>query len=150
MKHLFTLSAIALLTACATVTKGTTDEVVISSEPSGSKVTTTLGYEGITPATIEHKRKKTFTATIENEGYKPAQIFIDSRLAGSGTAGLAGNILLGGVIGLAVDGISGASLDHYPDNVLVQLVPLTDEGEARIIIQTPEKNIPTTDDEEED
>ncbi|HHH43219.1 MAG TPA: PEGA domain-containing protein [Gammaproteobacteria bacterium] len=150
MKQLFIPLIAVLLSACATVTKGTTDEVIIQSQPSGANITTTLGYHGVTPAKIEHKRKKAFTATIEIEGYKPAKIFIDTRLADSGAAGLAGNILVGGVIGLAIDGISGSSLDHYPDDVLVKLVPVSDKGEASVIIRTPKAVTPASGDDEDE
>ena len=120
--HFFLTAAIVgLLPACATVTKGTTDEAYVRSEPKGAKVTTDLGFHGITPANIVHKRKKTYTITVEKTGYKPIEIFIDNRLEGTGVAGVAGNVVLGGVVGLVVDGVSGAALDHYPADVFVEL-----------------------------
>lgn len=151
MKHFTVLAlAIGFLPACATVTKGTTDEVMVTSKPSHAIVTTTLGFHGTTPARIEHKRKKKFTVTVEAEGYKPVEIYIDNRFSGTGAAGLAGNILLGGVVGLAVDGVTGSTLDHYPADVFVELMPLAGEGEARITVQEPENKVAITEDNEED
>ena len=36
---------------------------------------------------------------------------------------MAGNVLIGGVIGVGVDSVSGATLDHSSNPVLVELVP---------------------------
>jgi len=132
---------VGLLPACATVTKGTTDEVMIRSNVKDATVTTDLGYHGTVPANIEHKRKKTYTVTVEAEGYKSAEVFIDNKFSGSGAAGLAGNVLLGGVVGLAVDGISGSTLDHYPNDVFIELMPLGSSEEAKLVIAEPEQPV---------
>jgi len=44
-------------------------------------------------------------------------------ISGSGGAGFAGNLLLGGVIGMGVDAATGAALDHKPNPVIVTLQP---------------------------
>lgn len=45
-------------------------------------------------------------------------------LAGSGAAGFAGNVLLGGVVGMGVDAATGATLEHTPNPVNATLRPL--------------------------
>jgi hypothetical protein len=46
-------------------------------------------------------------------------------------------VLVGGVIGMAVDASTGATLEHYPNPVMLTLVPLR-KGEApRVIQQEP-------------
>ena len=66
----------------------------------------------------------------EKEGYKPGQVFVDTKVSGGGAAGLAGNLLIGGVVGVGVDAISGATLDHTPNPVNITLVPVDSEGES--------------------
>lgn len=47
-----------------------------------------------------------------------------TNLAGSGAAGFAGNVLLGGVVGMGVDAATGATLEHTPNPVNATLRPL--------------------------
>ena len=47
-----------------------------------------------------------------------------TRIANAGAAGFAGNILLGGIIGMGVDAASGAALEHYPNPVVATLQPI--------------------------
>ena len=49
---------------------------------------------------------------------------VGTRMSGGGTAGLVGNALIGGVIGVVVDSSSGAAMDHFPNPVMAQLKPL--------------------------
>ncbi len=62
---------------------------------------------------------------------------VRTRIATAGAAGFAGNVLVGGVVGMAVDAATGATLEHYPNPVVLKLVPLR-KGEApRVIEQVP-------------
>jgi hypothetical protein len=118
------LCAFGTLGACATVTRGSEDAWVINSEPSGAKVETTNGHQcSATPCAIKMKRKSEFTATLTKKGYKPATVQVSHKTAGAGAAGVAGNVLLGGVIGLGVDMYTGASQDLVPNPVTVTLEP---------------------------
>ncbi len=118
------LGAIGTLGACATVTRGSEDAWVVNSEPSGAKVETTNGHQcAATPCAIKMKRKSEFTATLTKKGYKPATVQVSHKTAGAGAAGVAGNVLLGGVIGLGVDMYTGASQDLVPNPVTIKLEP---------------------------
>lgn len=46
------------------------------------------------------------------------------RTAGAGGAGMAGNVILGGLIGAAVDANSGATQDLVPNPLTVHLTPV--------------------------
>ena len=46
---------------------------------------------------------------------------VGTRVAGAGAAGFAGNVLVGGVVGMAVDAATGATLEHYPNPVMLTL-----------------------------
>lgn len=113
------------LAACATVTRGSKDAWVVNTEPSGAKVETSNGHQcPSTPCAIKISRKAEFTATITKAGYKTATVSVTHKTANAGAAGIAGNVLLGGVIGLGVDVATGASQDLTPNPVNLTLEPL--------------------------
>ncbi|ODN67823.1 hypothetical protein [Methylobrevis pamukkalensis] len=45
-------------------------------------------------------------------------------------AGTAGNIILGGVIGVGVDAVTGATLSHTPNPVIIALQPIDPKSSA--------------------
>jgi PEGA domain len=110
-----------LLGACATVTRGTTNQIQIMSEPSGANVRTSLNQACTTPCTLTVGRKDEFSITVGLAGYKEQIIEIKTRVAGSGAAGFVGNVLIGGVIGMGADAATGATLEHFPNPVEVKL-----------------------------
>ncbi len=57
-------------------------------------------------------------------GYEFEVVVLTKELATAGAAGFAGNVLLGGLIGMGVDAISNAPMDHKPNPVIVTLRPL--------------------------
>ncbi|MBW8815180.1 MAG: translation initiation factor 2 [Caulobacterales bacterium] len=119
------LCAASSLAACATVTRGSDDAWVVNTEPVGAKVETSNGHQcPATPCAIKIKRKSEFTATITKPGYKVATVNVTHKTANAGAAGVAGNVLLGGVIGLGVDMYSGASQDLTPNPVSLKLEPV--------------------------
>lgn len=115
-------SAALSLTACATVTRGTTDVWQITTDPIGARVETSNGYFcEATPCAIKMPRKSDFTATITKPGYKTAKVSVTHKTAGSGAAGVAGNVLVGGLIGIGVDAYTGSSQDLVPNPVNITL-----------------------------
>ncbi|GGH27112.1 hypothetical protein GCM10007036_35410 [Alsobacter metallidurans] len=125
MKTIFALAGVVLMTAgCATVTRGTTGQVTFNSEPSGAQMRTSLGHTCPTPCTLEIPRKSDFVAVFTKDGYKEQQIPIATRVAGSGAAGFAGNILVGGLVGMGVDAATGSTLEHFPNPVNATLEAL--------------------------
>ena len=111
------LGAALAVSACATVTRGSTEDVQFLSTPPGAVVKTTNGYNCQTPCTIKIDRRDTFTATFTLNG-ENRQVFVDTEVAGEGVAAGAGNILIGGIIGAGVDVATGAGLDHTPNPVI--------------------------------
>jgi hypothetical protein len=123
--HLAILAASACALAlggCATITRGTTDQVQLQSEPSEARATTSIGQSCLTPCTLTMSRKDEFTVSFSKDGYEPQQVDVKTQVAGSGAAGFAGNILFGGVIGMGADVATGAALEHVPNPVRVDLV----------------------------
>lgn len=112
------------LGGCASVTRGWSEQMQINSQPEGAEVRTSLSQQCVTPCTLTVQRKDEFSVSFAKEGYQPQTVQVTTRVAGSGAAGFAGNILLGGVIGMGVDAASGAALEHYPNPVLAVLQPV--------------------------
>jgi hypothetical protein len=122
---LIVATAAAALGGCATVTRGTTSQVTISSEPAGAEARSSLGHAcTATPCTWEVSRKSEFVVSFAKDGYAEMQVPVSTRIAGAGAAGFAGNVLIGGLVGMGVDAATGSTLEHYPNPVLASLVPL--------------------------
>src|SRR5690349_19633732 len=101
-----------MLGGCATVMRGTTEQIQIVSSPPGATVAASIGNSCTTPCTMEVSRKSEFILTITKEGIEPATVSVTTRLSGSGAAGFAGNVLAGGIVGMAADAATGATLEH--------------------------------------
>jgi len=136
MKTFIGLTAIALAVAgCATVTRGTTNQIQITSEPAGAEVRTSLNHTCITPCTLTVDRKAEFSVTYALSGYQEQVIQVRSQLAGAGAAGFAGNVIAGGIVGMGVDAATGATLEHVPNPVhaiLAKAPPPPRTGPARV------------------
>lgn len=115
-------SACVLLCACASVTRGSTDAWEVNSDPIGAKVETTNGHFcEATPCAIRMSRKSEFVATVTKPGYRPATITVTHKTAKAGAAGMAGNVLIGGLIGVGIDSATGATQDLVPNPAFVKL-----------------------------
>jgi hypothetical protein len=111
---------------CASVTRGTTENISISSTPAGATAEITgldIPTACVTPCVVQAKRNADITVTVSKEGYDPQVIPLTKEIPGSGAAGFAGNVLLGGLVGMGVDAATGAALDHKPNPVIVTLQP---------------------------
>jgi hypothetical protein len=110
------------LPACATVTRGSSQEFTVQSTPPGARVRTSNGFEcASTPCTFRMQRKTAFTATFEMDGYVSETRQVESKMAGAGAAGMAGNLLVGGIVGGVIDASSGAMNDLTPNPLLVEM-----------------------------
>ncbi len=109
--------------ACATVTRGTKQAYVIETDPPGAQVALSTGQTCVTPCALRLPRKRGFTVEITREGYEPVQATVSSGVSTGGAAGMAGNVILGGLIGAVVDGASGAMRDLRPNPLQVAMVP---------------------------
>jgi hypothetical protein len=115
---------LALTSGCASVTRGTKDTLVVETEPAGARVRLSTGQTGTTPTSFKLPRKNDVDVHIEKEGFEPVNSRVTSQISGKGAAGMAGNVLVGGIIGAGVDAYSGATKDLRPNPLRVKLVPL--------------------------
>ncbi|MEP7348938.1 MAG: hypothetical protein ABI668_03175 [Sphingorhabdus sp.] len=130
MNNFCRMGALALVTislsACATVTRGTKQQVEFKSTPEGADMKTSEGFSCVTPCKIKLKRKTAFDAVFTKAGYESATVKVKSKFSGGGAAAGAGNILLGGVIGGVVDGSNGSLNSLMPNPVDVILAPVAE------------------------
>ncbi|MDQ3656544.1 MAG: PEGA domain-containing protein [Chloroflexota bacterium] len=114
-----------MLPACATVTRGTQTAWEVQSDPPGAQVTTSHGYQCPgTPCSIKMPRKSQFTATVSKPGYTTATMAVTNKIGSGGGTAMAGNIVVGGIIGAGVDAASGAMYDLTPNPLIVKLEPV--------------------------
>jgi len=119
------VAALFLLSSgCATITRGTKDTLVVESEPAGATVKLSNGMSGKTPTSFVLPRKESLVVTLEKEGYESLSVNVNPQIVGAGAAGMAGNVLVGGLIGVVVDPLSGAMKDLKPNPVKATLVAI--------------------------
>lgn len=127
MKVLGVATLCVVLGGCASVTRGWDEQIAVSSTPAGVNAVvsgTSYPQPCMTPCSIKVKRSDDISIAFEKEGYEPQVVNLTKEIAGTGAAGFAGNILLGGGVGMIVDGVSGAALDHKPNPVIVTMQPM--------------------------
>ena len=113
-----------VMTQCATLTEGTTQTILVSSEPGGanceiSREGLMVGTVAATPSIVTvDKDSAPLAFRCKKTGYVDTREAVDAKFIGT----TAGNLLLGGIIGIAIDAGSGAN-NEYPAQVLVKLIP---------------------------
>jgi len=106
-----------LIYGCATIMHGTSQDIAVSSNPSNAKVTIDGNTVGNTPLTTSLSRKDIHTVKIELDGYHP----FESKIMKETSGWVWGNIIFGGLIGLAVDAITGGLYDLTPEQVQAEM-----------------------------
>lgn len=120
-KIILPLILLISLSSCSTITRGTTQAFTVTSEPSNATVEFSSGEECKTPCTVTKKRKEAFTVTVSKDGYQSSSASVQSQVAGAGAAAMAGNVLVGGIIGAAVDAGTGATKELVPNPLHITL-----------------------------
>jgi hypothetical protein len=118
------LVLLAATGGCASITNGTSQSINVNSDPGEADCTLTRDGRELatikTPAPVKVKREsRTIHVLCRKEGFRDGETTMDARFE---TATL-GNLILGGVVGLAVDAASGA-YQRYDGFVMVHLTPL--------------------------
>lgn len=116
------VGGVAVLSGCATVTRGSNDVLEIRTTPAGAQVQTSNGFScDSTPCALRMPRRSEFVVKLTRRGCRPTEVNVTHRTADAGAAGVAGNVLAGGIIGLGVDAATGASQDLVPNPIDVTL-----------------------------
>lgn len=122
-KWLVVAVATVFAQGCATITRGTSEAWTVESDPIGAQVTLSSGERCITPCTLKKKRKDPFGVTVEKAGYSTVRAQVLSQTSNAGSMGMAGNVLIGGLIGIGVDASSGATKDLKPNPLVIRMEP---------------------------
>ena len=132
------LTAVAVLTAtlpaCATITRGTDQTYVIETDPPGAIAALSTGISCTTPCSLRLKRRHNFTVDITRAGYEPVKATVTSGVSGGGGAAMAGNVILGGIIGAVVDGTNGSMNELRPNPLKVNMVKLGSAASSTAIV----------------
>lgn len=125
MRFLLIGALAALLgSGCATITRGSSQSWTVETDPAGADVKLSSGEICKSPCTLEKKRKHAFSVDISKEGYEAVHTEIVSSISGGGAAGMAGNVIFGGLIGAGIDAGTGATKDLKPNPLVIKLVPV--------------------------
>ena len=129
------LISVIFLSGCATIMTGTTQKVPVNSNPSGAVAKVDGGITAVTPTIFNLERKTDHTIEISKEGYRTAQVILRHTLSGA----TCGNVLIGGIIGVAVDSCSGAMFKLIPERIDANLEPAGQQNSAEIpkVIEAP-------------
>jgi uncharacterized protein YceK len=131
------IAAAALLTGCASIMHGTSQDIGISSTPTNALVSIDNMPAGNTPVVAKLSRKDNHIVHLTVDGYAPA----DLTLTRSTSGWVWGNIVFGGLIGLAVDAITGGLYNLTPAQLAGQLaqqkasVAPTKDGVYVVLVQ---------------
>ena len=106
-----------MLTSCATIISGITQNVSFNSNPSNASIFVDDFEVGKTPFQTKLERKSEHKVVIKLEGYKP----YETKLTRTFNAWYLGNVIFGGLVGLIIDPISGAIYQLTPSQVNAQL-----------------------------
>jgi uncharacterized protein YceK len=124
---LILISLICLVSGCATIFSGSPSTLSIKTVPKDVTVTVIGGGNKQvqhTPCSIVLDKKNDYTVILEYEGYRSEEVLIQRSLNGW----VFGNILLGGIIGLAVDGVTGNMWNHNLNTINTELVKAKTTG----------------------
>ena len=130
------LFAITPLSGCATIIEGTTQEITVVTDPPGAACALTregelIGMISMTPGTVKvDKTKHDISISCRKTGYDTASSLDQSDFAAASLGNTAASIVVGrivtgglggGLIGHAIDSISGAD-NKYDSTVNIKLV----------------------------
>jgi hypothetical protein len=116
----YTLAACSLISSsCATMLKGTKDEITVVSDPSGAAVTANETQEGPTPVTFVVPSKQDLNITVSKAGYQPE----DLQDPASFRWGYEAWAFLAYVIPMVVDLSDGAAWGHDHLTMTAHLAP---------------------------
>jgi len=126
MKKLFYHSSVFVLlllvsfifTSCATLFKGSTDDVSFSSDPTGAKVYVNGSLLGTTPFQLELKSKNSYTIEFKKDGFETKTVVLNNSVGG----GWIVLDILGGLFPVIIDAATGNwySLDQEHVNAVLE------------------------------
>ncbi len=129
------LLAGVLLGGCAYILSTDSQDISVSTYPPGAQViiTTTGGIEvfsGTTPAQVHLKRKYKYFVDVTLEGHESKRIYLEQSV----NPKTFWNILIGGIPGWILDGVSGAIWQLEPETITITLQTVSINGQDHQIL----------------
>jgi uncharacterized protein YceK len=122
-----------LLAGCATIMHGTQQDVGFGSVPTSARITVDNQRSATTPTVMKMSRKDNHIVRIELDGYLPYEATLTRGVSGW----VWGNLVIGGLVGLAVDAISGGLYKLSPEQMTATLskqTGATDGGVLQVFV----------------
>jgi len=113
MRQLLFTAHCVLLSGCASIMHGTSQDIGLSSTPTNAKVTVDGAPYGNTPVVAKLARKDNHIVRLQLDGYQPFEVTLTKSVSGW----VWGNLVFGGLIGLAVDAVSGGLYNLSPAQI---------------------------------
>jgi len=110
MRYLLLISIYVLISGCATMIRGTTEELQLTSDPVGAKASLSNGQSCTTPCSLSLARNSSLAVTFIKDGCDNHTVSVFPTLAGAG-------VILGGLI----DYGTGAVYSLQPNPVIASL-----------------------------
>ena len=114
---------------CATIITGWYQKVPVSSDPPGATVQVDGDEKYITPAKLHLKRNRDHMLLITKDGYREETVKLLHVISGA----IAGNAVVFGLAGLAIDNLTGAQFKLNPTEVHVNLKKSSQVVNLRVI-----------------
>ena len=131
MRSALLLGLLAVLTSgCATLVRGSTDQVLVDADRDSAFVFVDGVPAGVTPAQIEVRRSRSHHIEVVRDSFLIAQTEVTQSFNPTAAAG---SFFVGGPASLAVDVGTGAVFDLDPDVVWVSLVPDSTGADADLV-----------------
>lgn len=130
-RSLLAAASFLSIAACATIMQGSTQKVAVNSTPVGATITVDGQSMGTTPATLRLARKDKHVVRLDLDGYAPYEMTLEKKTSGW----VWGNIMFGGVVGVVVDGSTGAMYRLTPTSVDASMQTRTAVVDGRRTIQ---------------
>ncbi len=115
------LAAMLFLSSCATIMSGSKQNVKFESNPSAATIYIDEVEVGKTPLEMLLARKNSHDVQIKLEGYKTYETKLTKKFNGW----YIGNLLIGGIVGLIIDPITGAMYNLSPNQINAQMAKNT-------------------------
>lgn len=104
---------------CATILKGSDQEITVNSNVPGAQVLLNGNAIGVTPLTTTVPKGQNSSLVVRKEGYQAQTILMQTQITGA----FWGNIILGGLLGSTTDMTTNSAYEYAPGSFQAELVP---------------------------
>jgi hypothetical protein len=128
MRIIFAAALCVALGGCASITQGAVETITIISTPPGVDAQITgldspIDTRCTTPCSFVAQRTDNVSVIFRKEGYETQDAHLKITSSVSGSLAVGGNVIAGGLPGIAVDTYSGGAYHHEPNPVMVTMQP---------------------------